>query len=160
MVEISEFDIEDQSRIRAFVLNIQNNEFNLDFNENEQPDLIDTATFYKNGCFWTAKIESEIVGTIGIQQLDNENSVLRKMFVKKEFRGREYKIAHLLFDKLLEFAKKTHIQTIWLDTPSVATASHKFYERNGFIQTDKLNLPINYIFPDKNSKIYKLEITN
>lgn len=158
MVVISEFDISDQKSIREFVLNIQNVEFNLDFKENEQPDLVNTPNFYKNGCFWTAKIQNEIVGTIGLQQLDPKNSALRKMFVKKEFRGKEYNIASLLFDKLIEFAKKESVVTIWLDTPSVATASHKFYERNGFVQTYKESLPINYIFPDKNSKIYKLKI--
>lgn len=158
MIEIREFDIAEQNRIREFVLNIQNNEFNLGFDEQEQTDLIDTKTFYENGCFWTAKFKNEIVGTIGLQRLDKKNAVLRKLFVEKEFRGKDYTIALLLFEKLIEFVKKEQIKTIWLDTPSVASASHRFYEKNGFIQTDKINLPIGYIFPDKNSKIYKLTI--
>lgn len=158
MIEIREFDITEQNSIREFVLNIQNNEFNLGFDEQEQTDLIDTKNFYENGCFFIAKFKNEIVGTIGLQRLDKKNAVLRKLFVEKEFRGKEFNIALLLFEKLIEFVNKEQIKTIWLDTPSVATASHRFYERNGFIQTDKLNLPFGYIFPDKNSKIYKLTI--
>jgi N-acetylglutamate synthase-like GNAT family acetyltransferase len=158
VIEIKAFDKSYQSIIREFVLNIQNIEFDLGFGEYEQPDLIDTEKFYQGGGFWTAKIEGNIVGTIGLQILDTQNAVLRKMFVKKELRGRELNIAQLLFDTLFEFAKKKSISTIWLDTPAVATASHKFYERNGFVQTDKQTLPEGYVFPDKDSKIYKLTV--
>jgi len=159
MIEIKEFDKIDQTKVREFILDIQNIEFNLGFGEYEQPDLIDTKKFYEGGGFWIAKIEGNIVGTIGLQILHSQNSVLRKMFVKKEFRGREFNIAQSLFYTLFEFAKKKGINAIWLDTPAVATASHKFYERNGFVQTDKQNLPEGYVYPDKNSKIYKLTIS-
>jgi len=159
MIEIEAFNRTDQSNIREFVLNIQNIEFNLGFDEDEQPDLIDTEKFYQGGGFWTAKKEGNIVGTIGIQILDKQNAVLRKMFVKKELRGKELNIAQLLFGTLYDFAKKKQINTLWLDTPAVATSSHKFYERNRFVKTDKQNLPEGYAFPDKNSKIYKLTIT-
>lgn len=158
MVEIIEFNKTDQSMIRDFVLGIQNGEFNLGFTQAEQPDLIDTEKFYQNGNFWTARINGEIVGTIGLQNLDNHNGVLRKMFVRKDYRGSDLKIAQLLFDTLTAFSLSIDLKLIWLDTPAIAVASHSFYERNGFQQTDKLNLPENYVFPDKNSKIYKLSI--
>lgn len=155
MIIIDKFQLSDQNEVKNFVLNIQNNEFHLGFLEFEQPDLLDTQHFYRNGFFWTAKSEGEIVGTIGLQIIDSQNAVLRKMFVKKDFRGQELNIAQKLFDTLYEYAKLREIGIIWLDTPAIATASHKFYERNGFIQTDKQNLPVGYEFPDKNSRIYR-----
>ena len=158
MVEIMEFKAGDQNLVREFVLNIQNGEFNLGFTQSDQPDLIDTEKFYHSGNFWTARINGEIVGTIGLQNLDNQNGVLRKMFVRQDYRGTEPRIAQLLFDELLTFSKSINLKVIWLDTPGIAVASHRFYEKNGFSQTDKLNLPEKYLFPDKNSKIYKLEI--
>ena len=158
MITIDRFQLKDQDQVKNFVLNIQNNEFNLGFSETDQPDLIDTAQFYRDGGFWTAKSQNEIVGTIGLQKIDADNAVLRKMFVKKELRGRELSIAQKLFDTLLEDAKMKGFQTIWLDTPAVATASHQFYERNGFVQSGKQNLPNGYVFPDKNSKIYRLTV--
>jgi len=158
MITIERFQLNDQNEVKDFVLNIQNNEFHLGFSETDQPDLIDLAHFYREGGFWTAKKQNEIVGTIGLQKLDPDNAVLRKMFVKKELRGRELGIAQKLFDSLYEDAKMNGVNTIWLDTPAVATASHQFYERNGFIQTDKQNLPLGYVFPDKNSKIYRLTV--
>ncbi|MRX40252.1 GNAT family N-acetyltransferase [Flavobacterium sp. LC2016-23] len=158
MVDILQFKKEDQSQIRDFVLSIQNDEFKLGFTNSEQPDLLDIEKFYRNGNFWTARINSEIIGTIGLQNLDNSNGVLRKMFVRSDFRGTELKIAQMLFDTLLDFAASINLKMIWLDTPAIAVASHRFYEKNGFIQTDKLNLPDSYVFPDKNSKIYKLAL--
>lgn len=158
MILISEFDISEQDRVREFVLDIQNGEFNLGFESQDQPDLVDTAAFYRNGCFWTAQMEGELLGTIAIQVLDERNAVLRKLFVKKAYRGGGYRIAGQLLDTLVEFARKKHIHRLWLDTPSVATASHQFYERNGFVLTDKSNLPANYSYPDKNSKIYTLAL--
>lgn len=158
MVEIMEFKAGDQSLVREFVLNIQNGEFGLAFTESDQPDLIDTEKFYHGGNFWTARINGEIVGTIGLQNLDNYNGVLRKMFVRQDYRGTELMIAQLLFDALIAFSQSINLKVIWLDTPGIAVASHRFYEKNGFKQTDKLNLPEKYVFPDKNSKIYKFAV--
>jgi GNAT superfamily N-acetyltransferase len=158
MILIIEFEISEQERVREFVLEIQNGEFHLGFEVEDQPDLIDTAAFYRNGCFWTAKMEGELVGTIAIQVLDERNAVLRKLFVKKAYRGGGYRIAGLLLDTLIDFARKKQLTKLWLDTPSVATASHQFYERNGFVLFDKSDLPPNYSYPDKNSKIYTLAI--
>lgn len=158
IMTIQEFNIADQNSVKEFVLSIQNDEFNLGFTDADQPDLLYTKKFYSNGNFWIARVNEEIVGTIGLQNLDNHNGVLRKMFVRNDYRGTEHKIAQKLFDALIDFASKINLKVIWLDTPSIAVASHRFYERNGFEQTDKLNLPANYVFPDKNSKIYKLKI--
>ena len=80
------------------------------------------------------------------------------MFVEKDFRGQEFGTAQLLFDTLLEFAVFLKFKTIWLDTPAVAKASHKFYERNGFQLADKSNLPEGYVFLDNDSNVYNLQL--
>ncbi|SFI05244.1 GNAT family N-acetyltransferase [Halpernia frigidisoli] len=156
MFEIKKFEVKDQNQVREFVLNIQNNEFNLGFEAAEQPDLIDIEKFYKSGGFWTAKINNTIVGTIGLQITNEKNGILRKMFVQNELRGKEFHLAQKLFNTLIKFAKNKEINTLWLDTPKIATASHKFYIRNGFEQSFNENLPMDYVFPDRNSMIYKL----
>ena len=45
-----------------------------------------------------------------------------------------------------------------LDTPSVAHASHKFYERAGFHRIDTTDLPIAYSYPDRDSFLYMLDL--
>jgi N-acetylglutamate synthase-like GNAT family acetyltransferase len=149
----------DDSQIAAFVLGIQNGEFNLGFAPHEQPDLLSLSEFYAAGCFWVAKVDGELVGTIGLQRLDEETAILRKLFVKRELRGATPKVAQYLFDRLLTTARQLRFHTIYLDTPAIASASHRFYERNGFVEVmDKLTLPTTYRYPDRDSRVYRLKL--
>ncbi len=47
---------------------------------------------------------------------------------------------------------------IFLDTPSVAHASHRFYERAGFRKIDAGQLPVAYSYPDRDSLLYLLDL--
>lgn len=155
---INNFTSQRQIELNNFVLGIQNGEFGLGFKKNEQLDLINTAEFYKGGGFWVAELEGEIVGCIGLQKLNENIGVLRKMFVKKELRGTDLKIGQKLFDKLKSESQKLAFKSILLDTPSIAKASHRFYEKNGFLNLDRSQIPSDYTFPDRNSKIFELKL--
>lgn len=148
---------DEETDLRIFALNIQNNEFKLNLKAEEQPDLLAPLSFYSGGGFWIAKGGSEIVGSIGLQKLNIEIGIMRKFFVKKELRGVFPGVATLLFHQFLQQAKDLKLKNIFLDTPGVAIASHRFYEKNGFeLINDYQNLPIGYSFPDRNSKVYCL----
>ena len=155
---ITFFKSEQQAALTAFVLSIQNGEFGLGFTEDEQLDLINTSKFYDDGGFWIAQLNNEIVGCIGLQQLNSKIGVLRKMFVKKELRGTDLKIAQRLFDILKAEALELGFDSILLDTPSIAKASHRFYQKNGFSELDKSEIPQEYKFPDRDSRIFKLSL--
>lgn len=156
MIRIETLNNTDQATVRAFILTIQNEEFGLGFKEKDQPDLVDIKNYYKNGEFWVAKIADYLVGTIALEKLDSQNGILRKLFVKQEFRGKQYNIGQLLFNQLKNKAIQDGLSTLFLDTPSVAVASHKFYQRNGFEEINKLDIPMGYLYPDRNSKLFKL----
>lgn len=155
---IRQFKPNQQIELTDFVLSIQNGEFGLGFKSDEQKDLINTANFYESGGFWIAELENKIVGCIGLQKLNSKIGVLRKMFVQKEFRGKELNIAQKLFEKLRKEAINLEFEKILLDTPSVAEASHRFYQRNGFVEIGKDEIPKEYSFPDRNSKIFELKL--
>ena len=157
---IAEFQATQQTQLIDFVLGIQNGEFGLGFEKDEQPDLIDPAKFYNGGGFWIAQINDEIVGCIGLQRLNSESGILRKMFVKKELRGSELKIAQNLFEHLVDNAQKLGFKNIYLDSPSVAKASHRFYQRNGFVELSQERIPEGYRYPDRNSKIFHLKLSD
>ncbi|RZJ23655.1 MAG: N-acetyltransferase [Acinetobacter sp.] len=150
---------QDEIQVRDFVLGIQNGEFGLGFLPEEQPDLMNTSEYYRSGGFWIAKIRNQICGTIGLQKIDSQNGVLRKMFVEKAFRGPRMGIAQNLFDKLKSSALEKNLKFIFLDTPAIAQASHKFYLRNGFQEIGRdYPLPTEYKYPDRDSKIFLLEL--
>lgn len=82
------------------ILNIQQNEFNIPITVEDQPDLLEIDNFYLStgGNFWGAFIDDELVGTIALIKFDEKSGAIRKIFVKKEFRGKAYQIAQQLLE--------------------------------------------------------------
>ena len=150
---------DEEADLRVFALDIQNNEFKLNLKAEEQPDLLEPLCFYSGGGFWIAKERDEIVCSIGLQKLNIETGIMRKFFVKKELRGIYPSVAALLFHQFIQQAKDLKLKNIFLDTPAVAVASHRFYEKNGFVLiNDYKILPNGYSFSDRNSKFYCLSL--
>ncbi len=146
-----------KNEIISLILNIQNNESKINLSLEEQPDLLDLSKCYQQngGEFWLALSNGKVIGTIGLMLKENNCAIMKKFFVKKEFRSQKVGLA--LYQKLISFAKNTGVEHIILDTPSVAHASHKFYERAGFKMIEKADLPMPYTYPDRDSLLYMLD---
>lgn len=143
------------------ILYVQNVEYGIDLQIEEQLDILDINTNYINngGGFWIATNElNKVIGCIGLQIKENNVAVLKKFFVYDGYRGKKYNIGLSLYNKLLNFAKEKGISKIILDTPSVAKRSHSFYKKVGFMQISKKDLPIKYDYPDRNSLLFLLNI--
>ncbi|NBD28012.1 GNAT family N-acetyltransferase [Paenibacillus sp. T1] len=141
------------------ILYVQNTEFQLHINLDEQSDILDIPTHYiaNGGNFWIALNEDgQVVGTIGLQRLSKDLYILKKFFIYEAYRGKGYSIG--LFNSLVHYAKSHGVKTIILDTPSIAARSHRFYEKNGFEKIAKHDLPISYEYPDRNSVLYRLNL--
>jgi putative acetyltransferase len=148
VIQISTFtNEEDTQQIVDLILNIQINEFNVPLTAKDQPDLFIIPDFYQRagGNFWLAKNDAEVVGTIALIACGDGVGAIRKMFVKKAFRGKEHNIAQKLFDILEIAAKNQKMRALYLGTLERLQAAIRFYERNGFTLIDKANLPT--VFP-------------
>jgi putative acetyltransferase len=147
MITIQPFENQDANQIVELILTIQQKEFNVPITINEQQDLLNIPNFYQvgKGNFWVAKSDDEVVGTIALIDCGENIGAIRKMFVKKEFRGKEFNIAQQLFDTLQEAAKQAKMTNIYLGTLERLKAAIRFYERNGFTLINKENLP--KVFP-------------
>ena len=144
--------------IISLILNIQNDEAGIDLSIQEQPDLLDIELYYQQpgGNFWVALLDGKVIGTIGLMLKEEHCAILKKFFVKKEFRSQKVGLA--LYEVLLKYAKVAGVQHIILDTPSVAHASHRFYEKAGFHIVRKDELPVSYSYPDRDSILYLLNL--
>lgn len=144
--------------IISLILEIQNNEAKIDLPLQEQPDLLDISQSYQQngGEFWIALSDGKVIGTIGLMLKEQNYAVMKKFFVKKEYRSQ--KIGLALYRELLKFAKNAGVRHIILDTPSVAHESHQFYENAGFRKIDATELPILYTYPDRKSILYMLDL--
>ncbi|MGN7765734.1 GNAT family N-acetyltransferase [Paenibacillus sp. 22594] len=158
---ITVYDDSYKEEVIKLILHVQNVEYKVGISLKEQPDILDIHTNYINdgGNFWIALNENEeVVGSIGLQKKNKEVAVLKKFFVYKDYRGKEFGTGKTLYEALLDFAKKQGFSKIILDTPSKATRSHGFYKKVGFKEIDKEDLPIKYDYPDRNSIIFLLEL--
>ena len=121
------------------ILNIQQKEFNVPVTLEDQPDLLDIENFYfkPGGTFLGAFIDGKLVGTIALVKFNEEAGAIRKMFVKKEYRGKEFQIAQKLLEQLVAYSKENGIKNLYLGTVSLLQAALRFYEKNDFIRIQK-----------------------
>jgi len=91
--------------------------------------------------YWVAFIKGKIVGTVAVLNIENSFSILKNMFVKKEYRGKSYGVSQQLLNKALERSQKQGVKTIYLGTMNQFKAAHKFYEKNDFQKISSSKLP-------------------
>lgn len=143
------------------ILTIQQKEFNVPLTIHDQPDLFEIESFYTEagGNFWGAFIEGELVGTIALVKFDERAGAIRKMFVKKEFRGKELNIAQKLLEILISFCRENGIDDLYLGTITVLKAAQRFYERNDFEKIEKEKLPAQFPLMGSDDIFYHLNTT-
>jgi N-acetylglutamate synthase-like GNAT family acetyltransferase len=142
------------------ILTIQQKEFSIPITAEDQPDLRQIESFYYEGGgnFWGAFIDGELVGSIALVKFGERAGALRKMFVKKEFRGRELNIAQILLEILISFCRENGIDELYLGTISVLKAAQRFYERNDFEKIKKESLPERFPLMSADDIFYHLHI--
>lgn len=159
-IDIQPLDNTYSDQLIDLILSIQQKEFNIPITIEDQPDLKQIDSFYQEagGNFWGAFIEGELVGSIALVKFDEREGAIRKMFVKKEFRGKELNIAQELLEVLIAFCSENGIDAIYLGTVSVLEAAMRFYERNHFVQVEKENLPAHFPLMSADNVFYSLSI--
>src|SRR5689334_4227301 len=143
--------------VANLIVDIQKNEFGIPINLQEQPDLKEIPNFYQinNGNFWIATVDKIVIGTIGLLDIGGGRGALRKMFVKKEYRGSDFSVGQGLLDTLLNWSKQKGLSEIFLGTTEKFTAAHRFYEKNGFIRIERELLPKDFPIMKVDVKFYK-----
>lgn len=149
-----------QQQVIDLILDIQQNEFNVPVTIQDQPDLMNIENIYcsKNGNFWIAVDNNTVVGTIALIDIENNQSCLRKMFVHKNYRGKERGTGQLLLDTLITWCKEKDIREIYLGTIERLEAAIRFYKRNNFFLVDKQLLPENFPIMKVDTHFFKLVI--
>jgi len=129
----------------ALILPIQQIETGVAVTIQDQPDLFDIDGVYTQpgGGFWGAisAKDGELIGTIALIHVGHNTGVIRKMFVKKEYRGRELGIAQQLFQTLIDYSQTKGITELYLGTVEKLKAACRFYERNAFKRINAEDLP-------------------
>ncbi|MEN2399135.1 GNAT family N-acetyltransferase [Flavobacterium sp. MC2016-06] len=151
-----------ENQIVDLILNIQQKEFNVPITIQDQPDLLNIKNFYyePGGIFLGAFIDDELVGTIALVKFNNQAGAIRKMFVKQEYRGKQYNIAQQLLEELISYSTKNGLRALYLGTVSILQAALRFYERNHFITIQKDELPYDFPLMSPDNVFCKLDLNS
>lgn len=146
----------DAQSVVDVILPIQQSEFGIPITLKDQPDLRDISGFYQrdNGGFWLAESEGVIVGTIALLDIGNRQAALRKMFASQSHRGPEHGVAKQLLTTLIEWCRHRGIDEVYLGTTGAFLAAHRFYEKNGFTELAKGELPRTFPAMSVDTKFY------
>ena len=161
-VEIKKYTKNFKEEVISLILEIQQKEFEIPISIADQPDLEDVENFYQKGAgnFWVASINNTVVGTIALLDIGNAHGALRKMFVKKEFRGKDFNIGQRLLNMLFAWSRENRLKNIYLGTTEKFLAAHRFYEKNNFIEIDKELLPTEFPIMGVDVKFYECSISS
>ncbi|MBP1883042.1 GNAT family N-acetyltransferase [Sinorhizobium mexicanum] len=155
-LEIRRFVAEDEQGVIDVILPIQREEFGIAITIGDQPDLRSIADFYQSGIgdFWVATVGDQVVGTLGLKDIGASQAAIRKMFVAPDFRGRSHGVAARLLESLLAHAQHRKIAALFLGTTDKFLAAHRFYEKNGFAEIAKDDLPAGFPVMSVDTKFY------
>jgi len=142
-VKILSYSGQSSDEIVDLITAIQVAEFGVATSAEHQPDLRDISGFYQQGAgnFWLAYVGDDLAGTIAIKDVGANVCALRKMFVKQKYRGKERGIAAKLMQTSLDFARGNGVREVYLGTVDVYHAAHRFYEKSGFVEVARHQVP-------------------
>jgi GNAT superfamily N-acetyltransferase len=149
-----------KDRVAGMILAIQHGEFGIPITLELQPDLNTIPEFYQvnNGNFWIAKKDEQIIGTVALLDIGNNQGALRKMFVAADYRGKGSGVGQALLDHLVNWARLKGFAEIFLGTTEKFIAAQRFYEKNGFTEIPKQNLPRAFPVMEVDVKFYQFTV--
>jgi len=166
MTEISilAFTTSYQKQVIDLIFGIQSGEFGVKITADDQPDLKHINDYYQIGLgnFWIALDDNQVVGTISLLDIGNQQVALRKMFVARKYRGKPLNIAQNLVNKAKSWCLTHKVKDVFLGTVPAYHAAHRFYEKNGFTRVEPTLLPTNFPIMEVDKYFYRLllEVTS
>jgi N-acetylglutamate synthase-like GNAT family acetyltransferase len=154
------FDSKYQSEVIDLIERIQVGEFSIPIEEAQRKELQSISqSFRKNkGNYWVALFNGKVIGTIAVIDIGHNAFELRDVFLDQECRGKKTGFAKKLLDTVLSWSKEHNVKTIFLGTTLSFKAAHRFYEKHGFREIARQDMP-SYCQPmDCDEKFYRLDL--
>lgn len=143
---ISNYKKKYKEQVVDLIFSIWNKEHKFSVSYESKPDLFNIEDFYSGlkGNFWIAVTnDDKVIGSIAIENLNSGNCALKRMFVRKDFRGKG--VAQTLFNQALEWAKSLDVKNVYLSTNQEKSATAiRFYKKNNFQEIDEKQAPPNF----------------
>jgi GNAT superfamily N-acetyltransferase len=109
--------------------------------ETEVPDLLTFDRHYQapRGAFFVAREGGRLVGSVGVERLDDGTAELHRLYLDADLRGRG--TGRLLVDTVLGWCRTEDVGHLILWSDTRFDLAHRLYERMGFRRTGERVLP-------------------
>ena len=116
--------------VRELVLGVLN-EQGFEYDSTKDFDLDDIDGYYlkNDGIFYVGLVDGMTIGTSAVRRIDDERCEIKRIYVRKDFRGRGF--GRELFLMALEFAGHNY-SIATLKTDAKLTDATRLYLKNGF----------------------------
>jgi RimJ/RimL family protein N-acetyltransferase len=100
----------------------------------EVPDLLRFDVHYAapRGAFWVVRDDVRVVGSVGVDRMDDRTAELKRLYVDASLRGRG--IGQRLVETVLDWSREQRIARLVLWSDTRFENSHRLYRRLGFEQ--------------------------
>jgi putative acetyltransferase len=100
----------------------------------EVPDLLRFNVHYTppRGAFWVVRDEIRVVGSVGVERLDDRTAELHRLYLDASLRGRG--IGRTLVETVLGWGRDEGVARLVLWSDTRFEQSHRLYRRLGFAQ--------------------------
>ncbi len=116
--------------VKELVLGVLSEEgFEYDSAKDFDLDKIEDYYLQNRGIFYTGVVDGTIVGTSAVRRIDDRTCEIKRIYVRKDFRGRGFGRALLI--QALKFAEENY-STVVLKTDARLKDAINLYRRNGF----------------------------
>jgi len=107
----------------------------------ELPDLLAFERHYEppHGAFFVVRHQGRIVGSAGVDRLDDSTAELHRLYLDAHLRGRG--TGRALVERVLDWCRERGITRLVLWSDTRFELSHRLYRRMGFAQTGERTLP-------------------
>lgn len=123
-----------KTQVQKLVLGVLE-EYGFEYDPKKDSDLENIEEYYlqgtgkERGVFYTGVVDGETIGTSAVRRVDDKRCEIKRIYVKKEYRGKGY--GKKLFLCALEFAKN-NCRAIELKTDSTLVVAIGMYLKHGF----------------------------
>ncbi|KAI8069354.1 acyl-CoA N-acyltransferase [Gongronella butleri] len=141
---------------------IQKNEMNLTLGRADQEELMHINSYYTGAgsCFWVVLAGDTVIGTIGLKATHGIG-VLKKMYIHADHRGAHTGLAARMLATVIDHARDNQLKFVCLGTNSTLARARRFYEKNGWTQIDRKDVPepvLDSSFNIADDTFYKIDL--
>jgi GNAT superfamily N-acetyltransferase len=91
------------------------------------------------GAFFVVRDGARVVGSVGVDRLDDDTAELHRLYLDADLRGRG--LGRVLVERVLMWCRQESISRLILWSDTRFEVAHRLYERMGFVRTGERELP-------------------